>query len=118
MAQSPLGATRFWQGRTLRGADPPRLIEEPAELITQKRQGPPEGGHEHGARWLLGGKAVEQTVASGAPEIVLAATAVRTARQMWGIGVDRGGMSRVWLRGRDNVQKRYLIHVAGYNLGF
>jgi len=27
-------------------------------------------------------------------------------------------MSRVWLRGRDNVQKRYLIHVAGYNLGF
>jgi len=65
-----------------RGADPPRLIEEPAELRTQKRQGPPEGGHEHGARWLLGGKAVEQTVASGAPEIVLAATAVRTARQM------------------------------------
>jgi|SRR5580704_14002012 hypothetical protein len=82
MAQSPLGATRFWQGRRLRGADPPRLIEEPAELRTQKRQGPPEGGHEHGARWLLGGKAVEQTVASGAPEIVLAATAVRTARQM------------------------------------
>ena len=30
---------------------------------------------------------------------------------------DRGGMRRVWLRGRDNVQKRYLIHVAGYNLG-
>ena len=26
-------------------------------------------------------------------------------------------MRRVWLRGRDNVQKRYLIHVAGYNLG-
>jgi hypothetical protein len=31
--------------------------------------------------------------------------------------LDRGGMRRVWLRGRDNVQKRYLIHVAGYNLG-
>src|SRR5205085_11182686 len=29
----------------------------------------------------------------------------------------RGGMRRVWLRGRENVQKRYLIHVAGYNLG-
>ena len=43
MAQSPLGATRFWQGRRLRGADPPRLIEEPAEPRTQKRQGPPEG---------------------------------------------------------------------------
>jgi transposase len=31
--------------------------------------------------------------------------------------LDRGGMRRVWLRGRDNVQKRYLSHVAGYNLG-
>ena len=28
-----------------------------------------------------------------------------------------GGMRRVWLRGRVNVQKRYLIHVAGFNLG-
>jgi len=31
--------------------------------------------------------------------------------------LDRGGLRRVWLRGRENVQKRYLIHVAGYNLG-
>ena len=31
--------------------------------------------------------------------------------------LDRGGMRRVWLRGLENVQKRYLIHVAGYNLG-
>ena len=31
--------------------------------------------------------------------------------------LDRGGMRRVWLRGRDNVQKRYQIHIAGYNLG-
>lgn len=31
--------------------------------------------------------------------------------------LDRGGMRRTWLRGRDNVLKRYLIHVAGYNLG-
>jgi hypothetical protein len=31
--------------------------------------------------------------------------------------LDRGGMRRVWPRGRANVQKRYLIHVAGYNLG-
>jgi transposase len=31
--------------------------------------------------------------------------------------LDRGGMRRVWLRGRNNVQKRYLIHVTGYNLG-
>jgi hypothetical protein len=26
-------------------------------------------------------------------------------------------MRRTWLRGRDNVAKRYLIHVAGHNLG-
>ena len=26
-------------------------------------------------------------------------------------------MRRVWLRGRQNVPKHYLIHVAGYNLG-
>jgi transposase len=31
--------------------------------------------------------------------------------------LDRGGMRRTWLRGRDNVHKRYLIHVAGFNLG-
>jgi hypothetical protein len=31
--------------------------------------------------------------------------------------IDRGGMRRAWLRGRENIQKRYLIHVAGYNLG-
>ena len=31
--------------------------------------------------------------------------------------LDRGGMRRAWLRGRKNVHKRYLIHVAGYNLG-
>ncbi len=25
-------------------------------------------------------------------------------------------MRRAWLRGRENIQKRYLIHIAGYNL--
>jgi len=28
--------------------------------------------------------------------------------------LDRGGMRRAWLRGRQNVHKRYLIHVAGF----
>jgi len=28
----------------------------------------------------------------------------------------RGGMRRTHLRGRENVQKRYLLHVAGHNL--
>ena len=31
--------------------------------------------------------------------------------------LDRGGMRHAWLRGRENVHKRYLIHVAGFNLG-
>jgi transposase len=31
--------------------------------------------------------------------------------------LDRGGMRRARLRGRENLKKRSLIHVAGYNLG-
>ena len=31
--------------------------------------------------------------------------------------LDRGGMRRLWLRGLENIAKRYLIHVAGFNLG-
>jgi transposase len=31
--------------------------------------------------------------------------------------LERGGMRRTWLRGRENVHQRYLIHVAGHNLG-
>jgi transposase len=31
--------------------------------------------------------------------------------------LDRGGRRRSWLRGRENLHKRYLVHVAGYNLG-
>src|SRR3954452_10128187 len=31
--------------------------------------------------------------------------------------LDRGGLRRTWLRGRENVHKRSLIHVAGHNLG-
>ncbi len=31
--------------------------------------------------------------------------------------LERGGMRRTWLRVRENVHKRYLVHVAGYNLG-
>ncbi|SDB73787.1 hypothetical protein [Belnapia rosea] len=31
--------------------------------------------------------------------------------------LDRGGMRRAWLRGWENLHKRDLTHVAGYNLG-
>ena len=30
--------------------------------------------------------------------------------------LETGGMRRVHLRGRDNILKRYLVHVAGFNL--
>ena len=33
------------------------------------------------------------------------------------LALGRGGMRRAWLRGRENLRKRYLVHVAGYNLG-
>jgi hypothetical protein len=32
--------------------------------------------------------------------------------------LDRGGLRRTYLRGRENVQKRYLVHVAGFNLAW
>ncbi len=31
--------------------------------------------------------------------------------------LDRARLRRTWLRGGENVHKRYLLHVAGYNLG-
>ena len=31
--------------------------------------------------------------------------------------LETGGMRRVHLRRRDNIAKRYLVHVAGHNLG-
>ena len=31
--------------------------------------------------------------------------------------LDRGGMRRTFLRGMENVEKRYIIHIAGFNLG-
>jgi transposase len=31
--------------------------------------------------------------------------------------LERGGMRRTWLSGRENVHKRYLVHIAGHKLG-
>jgi len=31
--------------------------------------------------------------------------------------LETGGMRRVWLRGHENILKRYLIHVSAFNLG-
>lgn len=31
--------------------------------------------------------------------------------------LDEGGMRKLWLRGHENIAKRLLVHVAGFNLG-
>ena len=38
-------------------------------------------------------------------------------RRSFASTLDRGGMRRAWLRGGENLKKRYLVHVAGYDLG-
>jgi transposase len=53
---------------------------------------------------------------SGVARVALMLRAVLCERAFAHV-LDRGGMRRTWLRGRDNVAKRYLIHVAGHNLG-
>ena len=40
----------------------------------------------------------------------------RDVERSFAHNLDRGGMRRTWLRGRENVHKRYLLHVAGHNL--
>jgi transposase len=39
------------------------------------------------------------------------------ALRSFALTLDRGGMRRAWLCGCENLQERYLVHVAGYNLG-
>jgi hypothetical protein len=53
---------------------------------------------------------------SGVARVALLLRAVLCERAFAHL-LDRGGMRRTWLRGRDNVAKRYLVHVASYNLG-
>src|SRR3954466_1568484 len=45
------------------------------------------------------------------------AAAAEIVERSFAHNLDRGGMRRTWLRGRENVHKRYLVHVAGHNLG-
>ena len=39
------------------------------------------------------------------------------AERSFALVLDRGGMRRAWLRGRQNLRKRRLVHVAGYDPG-
>jgi len=53
---------------------------------------------------------------SGVGKEALKLRAERVERS-FALTLERGGLRRTWLRGRENVQKRYLVHVAAYNLG-
>lgn len=53
---------------------------------------------------------------SGVARVALLLRAVLCERAFAHV-LDRGGMRRTWLRGRDNLAKRYLIQVTGHNLG-
>ena len=51
-------------------------------------------------------------------EVAKQAMRKRTQIVEWSFAhiLGRAGMRRTWLRGRENVHKRYLLHVAGHNL--
>jgi transposase len=53
---------------------------------------------------------------SGVGKEALALRAEKVERS-FALVLDRGGLRRTHLRARDNVQKRSLVYVAGYNLG-
>ena len=53
---------------------------------------------------------------SGVARVALLLRAVLCERAFAHL-LDRGGMRRTWLRARANVAKRYLVHIAGHNLG-
>jgi transposase len=54
---------------------------------------------------------------SGAAREAFRLRAERVVERSFALTLDRGGMRRARLRGGENLQKRYLVHVAGYNLG-
>ena len=55
---------------------------------------------------------LSKTALGGAQGSVQAAA--EQGERSFALTLDRGGMRRAWLRGRENLHKRYLVHVAGY----
>jgi Transposase DDE domain len=53
---------------------------------------------------------------SGVGQTALALRAEKVERS-FALTLDRGALRRTHLRGRENVQKRYFVHVAAYNVG-
>ena len=81
-----------------------------------------EPGHKGRLRWhgdIAAREAVygnRKRISSGTGKALLRARGERVERS-FAHCLDRGGMRRVHLRGLANVEKRYIIHVAGFNLG-
>lgn len=81
-----------------------------------------EPGHKGRLRWH-GDTAARDAVygnrnriGSSTGKVLLRARGEKVERS-FAHSLDRGGMRRVQLRGLANVEKRYIIHVAGFNLG-
>jgi hypothetical protein len=137
-ATATLPGTLEAAAANLAAVDAAPTPEDPAELVADKGYHSREGlkDLEDGAwksriaekraagvhRWR-GDKEARRAVynnrarlRSGAAKEAFRLRAERVERG-FALTLDRGGMRRAWLRGRENLQKRYLVHVAGYNLG-
>ena len=122
----------------LASVDAAPTAEDPAECVTDKgyhsrsvlkalRQRPVEDADRRAqgegvfARWR-GDEAARRAVTNNRTRLLsgVAKEAFKLRAEIversFAHNLDRGGMRRTWLRGRENVHKRYLLHVAGHNL--
>ena len=136
--RDPAGDARGGRSQPGGGRGRPRPPEDPAELVADKGYHSRDGlkDLEDGAwksriaekkatgvsRWR-GDEAARRAVynnrarlRSGVAKEAFKLRAELVERS-FALTLDRGGMRRAWLRGGENLQKRYLVHVAGYNLG-
>jgi transposase len=89
------------------GAWKSRIAEKRAAGVSRWR------GDEEARRAVYNNRA---RLRSGVAKEAFKLRAERVERS-FALTLDRGGMRRAWLRGGENLKKRYLVHVAGYNLG-
>jgi transposase len=89
------------------GAWKSRIAEKRSAGVNRRR------GDEAARRAVYNNRA---RLRSGAAKEAFRLRAERVERS-FALTLDRGGMRRAWLRGREDLRKRYLVHVAGYNLG-
>jgi transposase len=89
------------------GAWKSRIAEKKGPGVSRRR------GDEEARRAVYNNRArLRSGVAKGAFKL-----RAELCERSFALVLDRGGMRRAWLRERDNLKKRYLVHVAGYDLG-